>query len=403
MPHTRSVSICIYLGAGSRYESEAQAGVSHFIEHLCFRGTEKRLSAKDISGAIEGVGGVLNGGTDKELTVYWCKVAQPHFRLALDVLADMVLHSRFEKRDIEKERKIIIEEISMSKDAPNQLVGMILDELLWPDHPLGRDVAGTNKSVEDMSRELMLDYMASEYSPANTVIAIAGNIEHEEAVNEVNKILGGWENKKPRLNFLPYIEDKNPRFKVEKRDTEQTHLCLALPGVSLSDSRRFTIDLLNVILGEGMSSRLFIEIRDKLGLAYNIHSYLDHFQDSGALTIYAGVHPKSLEIGITAILEQLALLKEKISDEEITKAKELSKGRLLLRMEDSRSVAGWVGGQEILSGKIMDVEEVVAIIEKVTAEEMRAVAKELLVGDKLRLSVVGPVKSTDHLEKLLKI
>ncbi len=403
MPHTRSVSICIYLGAGSRYESEAQAGVSHFIEHLCFRGTEKRLSAKDISGAIEGVGGVLNGGTDKELTVYWCKVAQPHFRLALDVLADMVLYSRFEKRDIEKERKIIIEEISMSKDAPNQLVGMILDELLWPDHPLGRDVAGTNKSVEDMSRELMLDYMASEYSPANTVIAIAGNIEHEEAVNEVNKILGGWENKKPRLNFLPYIEDKNPRFKVEKRDTEQTHLCLALPGVSLSDSRRFTIDLLNVILGEGMSSRLFIEIRDKLGLAYNIHSYLDHFQDSGALTIYAGVHPKSLEIGITAILEQLALLKEKISDEEITKAKELSKGRLLLRMEDSRSVAGWVGGQEILSGKIMDVEEVVAIIEKVTAEEMRAVAKELLVGDKLRLSVVGPVKSTDHLEKLLKI
>ena len=403
MPHTRSVSICIYLGAGSRYESEAQAGVSHFIEHLCFRGTEKRLSAKDISGAIEGVGGVLNGGTDKELTVYWCKVAQPHFHLALDVLADMVLHSRFEKRDIEKERKIIIEEISMSKDAPNQLVGMILDELLWPDHPLGRDVAGTNKSVEDMSRELMLDYMASEYSPANTVIAIAGNIEHEEAVNEVNKILGGWENKKPRLNFLPYIEDKNPRFKVEKRDTEQTHLCLALPGVSLSDPRRFTIDLLNVILGEGMSSRLFIEIRDKLGLAYNIHSYLDHFQDSGALTIYAGVHPKSLEIGITAILEQLALLKEKISDEEITKAKELSKGRLLLRMEDSRSVAGWVGGQEILSGKIMDVEEVVAIIEKVTAEEMRAVAKELLVGDKLRLSVVGPVKSTDHLEKLLKI
>ena len=403
MPHTRSVSICIYLGAGSRYESEAQAGVSHFIEHLCFRGTEKRLSAKDISGAIEGVGGVLNGGTDKELTVYWCKVAQPHFRLALDVLADMVLHSRFEKRDIEKERKIIIEEISMSKDAPNQLVGMILDELLWPDHPLGRDVAGTNKSVEDMSRELMLDYMASEYSPANTVIAIAGNIEHEEAVNEVNKILGGWENKKPRLNFLPYIEDKNPRFKVEKRDTEQTHLCLALPGVSLSDSRRFTIDLLNVILGEGMSSRLFIEIRDKLGLAYNIHSYLDHFQDSGALTIYAGVHPKSLEIGITAIQEQLALLKETISDEEITKAKELSKGRLLLRMEDSRSVAGWVGGQEILSGKIMDVEEVVAIIEKVTAEEMRAVAKELLVGDKLRLSVVGPVKSTDHLEKLLKI
>ena len=403
MPHTRSVSVCIYMGAGSRYESDAQAGVSHFIEHLCFRGTEKRASAKDISGAIEGVGGVLNGGTDKELTVYWCKVAQPHFHLALDVLADMVLHSRFDRKDIEKERQIIVEEISMSKDAPNQLVGMILDELLWPDHPLGRDVAGTNKSVADMTREQMRDYMASEYSPANTVIAIAGNIQQDEAVNEVQKILGKWTNKKTRLDFVPYIENKNTRMKIENRETEQTHLCLALPGLSLQHPQRFTLDLLNVILGEGMSSRLFLEVRDKLGLAYNIHSYLDHFQDSGALTVYAGVHPKKLEIGITAILQQLALLKEKITEEELNKAKELSKGRLLLRMEDSRSVAGWVGGQEILNGSIMDVEEVVAVIDKVTAEEMCALAKELLIGEKLRLSVVGPVKSADHLEKLLKI
>ena len=403
MPHTRSVSVCIYMGAGSRYESDAQAGVSHFIEHLCFRGTKKRASAKDISGAIEGVGGVLNGGTDKELTVYWCKVAQPHFHLALDVLADMVLHSRFDKKDIEKERQIIVEEISMSKDAPNQLVGMILDELLWPDHPLGRDVAGTNKSVADMSSELMLDYMASEYSPANTVIAIAGNVQQDEAVNEVQKILGNWANKKTRLDFVPYIENKNPRMKIENRETEQTHLCLALPGLSLQHPQRFPLDLLNVILGEGMSSRLFLEVRDKLGLAYNIHSYLDHFQDSGALTVYAGVHPKKLEIGITAILEQLTGLKEKITEEELHKAKELSKGRLLLRMEDSRSVAGWVGGQEILNGSIMDVEEVVAIIDKVTAEDMCKLAKELLIGDKLRLSVVGPVKSADHLEKLLKI
>ena len=403
MPHTHSVSICIYLGAGSRYESEAQAGVSHFIEHLCFRGTEKRPGAKDISGAIEGVGGVLNGGTDKELTVYWCKVAQPHFSLALDVLTDMVLNSRFDKKDIEKERQIIVEEISMSKDAPNQLVGMILDELLWPDHPLGRDVAGTNKSVAAMTREQMLDYLDSEYSPANTVISIAGNIQQDEAVNEVNKFLGNWENKKQRLDYLPYLELTNPRLRVENKETEQTHLCLALPGVSLQDPRRFTLDLMNVILGEGMSSRLFLEVRDKLGLAYNIHSYLDHFQDSGALTVYAGVHPKKLEISISAILEQLTLLKEKVSDEDLHKAKELSKGRLLLRMEDSRSVAGWVGGQEILNGSILDVEEVVAIIDKVTAKEICTVAKELLIGDRLRLSVVGPVKSADHLENLLKI
>lgn len=403
MPHTRSVSVCIYMGAGSRYESEIQSGVSHFIEHLCFRGTEKRKTAKEISGAIEGVGGVLNGGTDKELTVYWCKVAQPHFKMALDVLADMVLNARFDKKDIEKERHIIVEEISMSKDAPNQLVGMYLDELLWPNHPLGRDVAGTNQTVEAMTREQMKDYMDREYTPANTVVALAGNIEQEDAVNEVSKVLGQWENKKPRLDFVPYVEGKNPRMKIENRETEQTHICLALPGLSLSHPQRFTIDLMNVILGEGMSSRLFIEVRDKLGLAYNIHSYLDHFQDTGALTVYAGVHPKKLEIGITAILEQLTSLKDSISDEEIRIAKELSKGRLLLRMEETRSVAGWVGGQEILSGKIMDVDEVVAIIDKVTAKEMRKLAKEILVSEKLRLSVVGPVKNPEKLEALLKI
>ena len=403
MPHTSSVSVCIYLGAGSRYESDIQAGVSHFIEHLCFRGTEKRRSAKEISGAIEGVGGVINGGTDKELTVYWCKVAQPHFQLALDVLADMVLHPRFEKKDIEKERHIIVEEINMSMDVPNQLVGMMIDELLWPDHPLGRDVAGTRDSVTKIAREQMLDYMNCEYSPANTVISIAGNIQQDEAVNDVNKVLGKWVNGKTRLNYLAYQELKNPRLKVECRKTEQTHLCLALPGLSLQNPKRFTLDLMNVILGEGMSSRLFLEVRDKLGLAYNIHSYLDHFQDSGALTVYAGVKPENLEVGISAILEQLTLLKEKVSKEELHKAKELSKGRLLLRMEDSRSVAGWVGGQEILNGSILDVEEVVSIIDAVNAEDMCALAQELLVGDKLRLSVVGPVKSEDNLEKLLKI
>jgi predicted Zn-dependent peptidase len=403
MPHTHSVSICFYLGAGSRYESDAQAGISHFIEHLCFRGTEKRNSAREISGAIEGVGGILNGGTDKELTVYWCKVARPHFQLALDVLADMLLHSRIEEKDIEKERRIIIEEISMSRDEPNQLVGMMLDELLWPDHPLGRDVAGTKQSVSKMTRKQMLDYMASEYSPSNTVISVAGNIQQEEVVAEINMILDTWVNGKTRLKYLPYTELINPRLKVERRETEQTHLCLALPGLSLQHPKRFTLDLMNVILGEGMSSRLFLEVRDKLGLAYNIHSYLDHFQDSGALTVYAGVEPKNLEIGITAILQQLTLLKEKISAEELTKAKELSKGRLLLRMEDSRSVAGWVGGQEILNGSILDVEEVVAIIDAITVEEMRSLAQELLIGDKLRLSVVGPVKSENNLEKLLKI
>jgi predicted Zn-dependent peptidase len=402
MPHTHSVSICIYLGVGSRYESDAVAGVSHFLEHLCFRGTQKRHSAKDISEAIEGVGGILNGGTDKELTVYWCKVALPHFQIALDVLIDMVLNSRFESPDIERERRVIIEEIGMSRDSPHQLVGMLIDELLWPNHPLGRDVAGTRESVGNMSREQILDFLSREYTPQNTVISIAGNVQHSQIVEDIQKHLGNWTNLKSSLDYPIYEEKMNPRLKIEYRDTEQTHLCLALPGVSLMNPKRFTLDLLNVILGEGMSSRLFLEVRDKLGLAYNVHSYLDHFHDSGAMTVYAGVEPKNLTVSVEAILKQLALLKEPVLQEELTKAKELSKGRLMLRMEDSRSVAGWMGGQETLNGSIMTVEEVIEKIDVITAEDMAELARELFTEDKLRLSVVGPVKD-EGLADLLKV
>jgi predicted Zn-dependent peptidase len=402
MPHTHSVSICIYLGVGSRYESDAVAGVSHFLEHLCFRGTQKRHSAKDISVAIEGVGGILNGGTDKELTVYWCKVALPHFQIALDVLTDMVLNSRLESTDIERERHVITEEIGMSRDSPNQLVGMLIDELLWPKHPLGRDVAGTRESVGNMSREQILDFLSREYTPQNTVVSIAGNVQHDRIVEDLQKQLGNWSNRKSSLDYPIYEEKMNPRLKVEYRDTEQTHLCLALPGVSLTNPKRFTLDLLNVILGEGMSSRLFLEVRDKLGLAYNVHSYLDHFHDSGAMTVYAGVEPKNLTVSVEAILKQLALLKEPVLQEELTKAKELSKGRLMLRMEDSRSVAGWMGGQETLNGSILTVEEVIEKIDVITVEDMAELARELFTEDKLRLSVVGPVKD-EGLVDLLKM
>lgn len=402
MPHTHSVSVCIYLGVGSRYESDAQAGISHFIEHVLFRGTTKRRNAKEISEAIEGVGGILNGGTDRELTVYWCKVARPHFNLALDVLTDMVLNSRFDVADIERERKVIIEEIGMSHDSPQQVVGMLIDELLWHRHPLGRDVAGTKESVNSISRQDMMDFLACEYTPQNTVVSIAGNIEHAEAVESIKKHLDSWRNGSPCLQYTRYEEGEHPRVKIENRETEQTHLCIALPGVPLLHPKRFTLDLLNVVLGEGMSSRLFLEVRDKLGLAYNIHSYLDHFHDTGALTVYAGVEPENLMIGIEAILNQLTQLKEPVSPAELTKAKELSKGRLMLRMEDSRSVAGWTGGQDMLNGFIMTVDDVIARIESITAEDMAQLARELFTTDRLRLSVVGPVRE-EGLAELLKL
>ena len=206
MPHTRSVAISFFLGTGSRYETETQAGVSHFIEHICFRGTSKRPTAREISTAIEGVGGILNGGTDKELTVYWCKVAQPHFQTALDVLVDMLLNSRFDPADIEKERQIIIEEINMSYDSPAQRVGMLIDELLWPKHPLGRDIAGSKESVTAITRDMLLGYLNGQYQPGNTVLSVAGDIQHQEMLTTINQILGSWTNQQPHSGYLAYRE-----------------------------------------------------------------------------------------------------------------------------------------------------------------------------------------------------
>jgi len=403
MPHTLSVSICIFIGVGSRYETEAEAGVSHFIEHLFFKGTQKRPTSREISEAIEGVGGILNGGTDRELTVYWCKVAQSHFPLALDVLSDILLYSRFDPQEIERERQVIIEEINMSKDSPSQQANILIDELLWPGHPLGRDIAGSKESVAAITRDIMLGYLTSQYQPDNTTVTIAGNMQHQEAVTAVSQALANWTNRQPRPEYSVYKEQPNPRLQVEKRDTKQAHLCLALPGLSLFHPQRYTLDLLNVILGVGMSSRLFTEIRDKLGLAYNIHSYTEYLLDSGSLTIYAGVEPKNLPVAIKAILKELSQLREKVPEAEISKAKELIKGRLLLSMEDTHSVAGWMGGQEVLTGRILTVDQVVSIIDAITVDELKKLAQELLVGSQLRLAVVGPITDHKPLEELLKL
>jgi predicted Zn-dependent peptidase len=315
----------------------------------------------------------------------------------------MLLHSKFDPQEIEKERRVIIEEINMTRDSPQQWVSTLIDELLWPEHPLGRDIAGNKESVGAITKGMMLDYMAGQYQPANSVVAIAGNIQHEKMVTTVSQALGSWTNQQPPSGYSAYKEQPVRRLCIETRDIEQAHLCLALPGLSLFHPKRFTLDLLNVILGEGMSSRLFVEIRDKLGLAYSIHSYVDHLLDCGAVLVYAGVEPKNLQTAIKAVLEQLSQLKEKIPDSELTKAKELSKGRLLLRMEDSRNVAGWIGGQEILTGRILSVEQIVSIIDAITAEELKQLAEELLIGSQLRLAIVGPVTTEEPLEELLKL
>jgi len=392
MPHSRSVCLAILVGAGSCYESKEEAGISHFIEHLLFKGTERRPTAKEISEDIEGVGGIINGGTDKEMTVFWCKVASPHFSIALDVLSDLLLNSRFDNKDIEQERQVIMEEIHMNLDMPQQRVGMLIDELLWPEQPLGREVTGYKETVSSITRERLLNYVARRYMPNNTVLSIAGNIQREEAMAQIEPLFNKWAAGKLMTDYLTDEKQTEARLRIEPKDIEQAHLCLAVHGFSHSHPQRFTIDLLNTVLGGGMSSRLFTEIRENKGLAYDIHSYTEHFLKSGSFAIYAGVDPHKVEIALAAILEELSKIKQGITANEFTRAKELSKGRLYLRFEDSQNVALWYGGQEILTQQILDIDDVISIVDAITIDELREVAEEILIDSGLNLAVTGPIK-----------
>ena len=403
IPNTYSVCVTIFVGTGSRYESDEEAGISHFLEHILFKGSQRWATPRELSEAIEGVGGILNGGTDKELTVYWTKVARPHFQLAVDVLSDMFRYPRFQPEEVEKERQVIFEEINMSRDSPSQRVDLLIDEVLWPNQPLGRDVAGSRETINRQSRQNLMDFMSRQYLPVNTVIAVAGDIGHDEVVERLHQSFDSWTGGQPK-HWYPALDNQNsPRFQVEDMETEQANICLGLKGISGRHPQRFTLGLLNVILGEGMSSRLFLEIREKRGLAYEIHSYPQYFLDSGSFIVYAGIDPKKLESGIEAIIQELARLREPIPEAEVVKAREFFKGRMLLRMEDTRSVAGFLGGQLLLTGNILTVDEIVTRIDAVTAEDMQNLAKELMVTPKLNLAIVGPKTNTEPLQRLLKI
>jgi len=404
IPNIYSVSISIFVGAGSRYEPAEQAGISHFVEHLLFKGTKQRATTKEISEAIEGIGGVLNGGTDKELTVYWTKVARPHFRVGLDVLADMIRGSKFDPVEVEKERQVIIEEINMSMDSPQQRVNMLIDEVVWRDQALGREVAGSKEIVSTFTPQALRGYWGSQYIPGNTVVSVAGDISHDEAVAYIRDIFDDWAGDTPTAWIPVRDEQDEPRLLMEFRETEQAHLCLALRGVSNSDPDRFAFDLLNIVLGEGMSSRLFLELRERRGLAYDVHSYGSHFFDSGSLTIYAGVEPKNIEAAIMVILDELSRFKaEDVPEQELVKAREMGKGRLMLRMEDTRSVSGWMGSQELLTGEIKTVDEVVSIVDAITRDDIRRVAQRLFHFGGLSLAIVGPVSDDGRFQKLLTL
>ncbi len=402
LPHTRSVSVALFVGAGSRYEDDTLAGVSHFLEHMLFKGTHKRGTPREIAEAIEGVGGVMNAATDKELTVYWAKVPVDHFTDALDVLLDQLLHSVIDPVELERERKVVIEELAMVEDNPGELVGLLLENLLWPDQPLGRDIAGSPESVAAISREAMLEYLQSQYVPGNTVLSVAGNIAHRDVVGETLERVASWR-PGPFRSWSP-AEDGQTGYRVGLRTkrTEQTQIALGYPAFSAFHPDRYVLDVLNTIFGEGMSSRLFMEVRELRGLAYDVHSSVAHFLDTGAFVVGAGVDPAKAVECIAAIRGELDRLRSTLVPEaELTKAKEYIKGRMVLRMEDSRAVSSWIGGQELLRNEVRSVDDVLEAIDAVTSEDILRVAREIVRDDRANLALVGPHRSQARFKKLL--
>ncbi len=401
MPHTRSVTLGFMVGGGSRYESDEEAGAFHFIEHLCFKGTPSRPTPREISETIEGVGGIMNASTDREITTYWCKVAGPHFDIALDLLVDMVCNPLFDANELEKERNVILEELAMSNDHPDARAGLLIDETMWPNQALGRDVGGSHESVSKLSRDSMMRFVTHQYVPSNSVVSVAGNVTHEEVVESFNRYLGGWKTGTP-LDWYPAINDQTaPRVRTEYRKSEQAHICLSLQGLSIDDPQRYIADMLSAILGEGMSSRLFLELREERGLAYEANSGNSHYRDTGAFEIYAAVDPKNAVVAIETILAELEKLKSGIPESELTKSKEFAKGRLLLRMEDTRSVALWLGSQALMRKEMLTVDEVVERIDCITTDELHQMAKTLIVPERMNMAVVGPFRSSAKFEKLL--
>ncbi len=402
MPAVRSVTVSFYVGAGARYETPAEAGISHLVEHCCFKGSARRPTARLISEAIEGVGGVLNAGTDRELTVYYAKAPSAHLDLALDVVLDLAIRPTFDLRELEKERQVILEELAMIEDNPGEIAELALDELLWPNSALGRDVAGTPASVRAIARERAVAYHRDQYVSSNALLSVAGDVDLDTVADLVMRHSTPWESGSPGdwVRLSPSAPG-GPRVGLRAKPTEQANVMIGLPGVSFEHPDRYALDVLASVLGEGMSSRLFIELREELSLAYDVHAYSHHLRDTGALNIFLGVDPDNIMPALDAALRQLALLHDGISDAELHKIREYSKGRLILGMEDTRAVSAWYGGQALLLGRPHSMEEVIARLEAVTREDLARVAHDYIREDRLHLAVVGPFESADPFRQAL--
>lgn len=403
MKNTRAVTVLVLVGTGSKYETKNINGISHFLEHMFFKGTKKRPNTLAIAETLDRVGGEYNAFTDKEMTGYWAKVDSKHVDLALDWVSDIFLNSKLDQKEIEREKGVIIEELNMYLDNPSRYVGDLWDKLLYKNQPAGWLILGEKETVRKITKTDFIDYSKSHYSSCNTVIAAAGNINHDirnkiqnyfKAINVVSS---------PKKNKV-IEKQKKPETLIHYKKTDQTHLVLGVRGYDIFHPDKYALSILGVILGGSMSSRLWIKIREREGLAYYVRTGTDVTTDTGYLYTRAGVDNNRVDRAVQIILENYQLIRDKkIDKEELRKAKDFMKGRTILAMEESDEQAGFYAGQELIENRILTLEEKFAKIEAVTANDIQRVAKHVFRPEKLNLALIGPFKDKKKFEKLLKI
>lgn len=388
--HVQFMSMGFWVGVGSRYESEKQWGITHFIEHMLFKGTEKR-TADQISGAVDAVGGQLNAFTSKENTCYYIKTLTEDFPLAVDVLSDMFLNSRFDNEEIAKEREVIIEEIKMYEDTPDDQVHDLMSANLWPDHPLGRAILGTEESIAAFDHDMLKDYMKQYYTGSNIVVSVVGNISHKQVVDAIQEVLGGIPKGEP--NQYVIADRAKAGVNCYYKEIAQSQICVAMPGVAKEDDRLFPLSVLNTYLGGGMSSRLVKKIREEEGLAYSVYSYNGSYTDTGAFVISVGTRPENCQRVIDIILEELEDVRQNgITQDELDKSFSQLKGSLYMGLETVNSRMNKLGRSLLIYDRVITPEENVDDLSKVTVEDVKALAGDMFRKENLQITVLGPVE-----------
>ncbi len=400
IPYVRSVSIGIWVGTGSRNEDHINNGISHFIEHMLFKGTEKR-SAKEIADSIDSIGGQINAFTGKECTCYYTKTLDSHIEIAMEVLADMFFNSKFDKKDIDLERKVILEEIGMYEDSPEELVHDVFSETSWKGNPLGYSILGTQDSLSRIDHTMFKEYMQKNYTPYNSVISVAGNFDEKKLEELIEKHFSHWkvdESYKADIHPVEFVSETT----IKEKETEQVHICMGFNAIEHGNDKLYTLLAINNIFGGGMSSRLFQKIREEKGLVYSIYSYPASYKNAGLFAIYAGMNPEHLNQVIEITSQEIRnLIKTGISEEELYKSKEQLKGNYILGLESTSSRMNSIGKSELMLGHIHTPEEILQEIDEIHMARVNEVIEQVFNSKKMSFAAVGNIKKDFNIKKIL--